>query len=341
MQPPNKRNACIALADGTLFSGQGFGFAGESVGEICFNTAMTGYQEIMTDPSYAGQIVLFTFPHIGIVGTTPEDSEAKAPASIGMITRWHPALPSNWRAESTLHDWLECNSLIGIGCVDTRALTRAIRKQGALHAAIEYRRSGKFELADLRRLTQRAKDFAGLKGADLSGDVTCRSSYEWKGSRWQWPHGHLPQPKAKFRVSVIDYGVKGNILRCLAHFGCQSRVFPARTPAEEVLRWKPDGIFLSNGPGDPAATGSHAVPLIRDLMAQSRIPIFGICLGHQLLALALGRTNFENESWASRSQSPREGHRDRKSRNHINESWFYGQRRHVAGECSRNSSVAV
>ncbi len=282
------KTACIVLADGTVFRGYGFGAETVTAGEICFNTAMTGYQEIMTDPSYAGQIVLFTFPHIGIVGATPEDNESTDPAALGMISRWYPSERSNWRAQSDLADWMEQNSLVGVGCVDSRALTRAIRRCGALHAAIEHRRTGRFEPADIERLTQRAREFGGLKGQDLASDVTCRDSFGWKGARWKWPSGYSPQTRSKFRVAVIDYGVKRNILRCLASVGCNPKVFPADSSAKEILAWRPDGLFLSNGPGDPAATAHHAVPVIRELMKSTSAPMFGICLGHQLLALALG-----------------------------------------------------
>ena len=280
--------ACIVLADGTAFRGHGFGIEAVVAGEICFNTAMTGYQEILTDPSYAGQIVLFTFPHIGIVGTTPEDNESTRPAALGMISRWHPSRRSNWRSCSDLETWMEGNSLVGVGCIDTRALTRAIRNSGALHAAVEHRRSGRFGPADISRLQQRAKEFGGLEGLDLTDAVTCDGSFEWQGAVWDWPNGYSTQPESKFRVAVIDYGVKRNILRCLASVGCRSRVFPATSGADEILEWQPDGIFLSNGPGDPAATGKHAIPVIRQLVDTADMPVFGICLGHQLLALALG-----------------------------------------------------
>ena len=286
--PQDDRTACIVLADGTVFRGQGFGVEAVVAGEVCFNTAMTGYQEILTDPSYASQIVLFTFPHIGIVGTTPEDNESSRPAALGMISRWHPSARSNWRSNSDLDAWMEKNSLVGVGCVDTRALTRAIRNSGALHAAVEHRRSGLFGAADISSLRQRAREFGGLEGLDLTNDVTCDDSFEWQGALWNWPDGYSPQPKTMFRVAVIDYGVKRNILRCLASVGCRSRVFPATANAAEILDWQPDGIFLSNGPGDPAATGEHALPVIRRLVEHTELPMFGICLGHQLLALALG-----------------------------------------------------
>ncbi len=285
---PKESTACIVLADGTCFLGSGFGAEATVTGEVCFNTSMTGYQEILTDPSYSGQIVLFTFPHIGIVGTTPDDNESAKPAALGMITRWHPSQPSNWRSKARISDWMQERSLVGVGCVDTRALTRAIRNSGALHAAIEHRKAGRFSATDTERLEARARGFEGLAGMELASTVTCDDAFEWKGSRWKWPDGYSDQSGKDYRVAVIDYGIKNNILRCLAAAGCQTRVFPATTPADQILASKPDGIFLSNGPGDPAATGRYAIPAIRDLMKRAEVPIFGICLGHQLLALALG-----------------------------------------------------
>ncbi len=280
--------ACIVLADGTVFPGQGFGSEGIATGEICFNTAMTGYQEIMTDPSYAGQIVMFTFPHIGNVGATADDNEAATPHALGMITREHPSQASNWRADSDLGDWMRRRLLVGIGRLDTRRLTRAIRESGALHGAIEYRQRGEFGPEDFHRLTGLAQNFRGLTGADLAGEVTCETGSDWTGSLWTWPDGHAVGPEAGPRVAVVDYGVKQNILRCLCSVGCRTRLFSATATADEILDWKPEGIFLSNGPGDPAATGRYAVGMIRELLERSDIPLFGICLGHQLLALALG-----------------------------------------------------
>ena len=285
---PAEATACLMLADGTPLWGMGFGAETTAAGEICFNTAMTGYQEILTDPSYAGQIVLFTFPHIGIVGATPEDNEAARPAALGMICRWHPTQHSNWRALQDLPAWMEANSLIGIGDIDTRAVTRAIRRSGALHAAVQYRSEGHFSDADLERLGSLARGFGGLAGMDLATEVTTAESFDWSGARWNWPGGYDRQSGIRHRVAVIDYGVKRNILRCLASTGCTSRVFPADASADDILEWEPDGVFLSNGPGDPAATGEYAIPVIRQLLACKDMPIFGICLGHQLLALALG-----------------------------------------------------
>ncbi len=277
--------ACIVLADGTVLYGQGFGATGEAVAELCFNTAMTGYQEIMTDPSYAGQAIVFTFPHVGNVGTNPEDDEAVQPFAEGMITRWLPTEPSNWRAVRPLHEWLLRHGRVGVGGIDTRRLTRLIRLQGAPHAAIAHDPAGRFDIEALRA---RAAAFPGLAGLDLARRVTCRQSYRWDETRWAWPEGYGRREGPGRRVVAIDYGAKRNILRCLASAGCEVTVLPATATAEEVLAHEPEGVFLSNGPGDPAATGEYAVPMIRHLLERTELPIFGICLGHQMLALALG-----------------------------------------------------
>ena len=276
--------ACLALADGTLFYGNGFGATGVTVAELCFNTAMTGYQEIMTDPSYAGQIVTFTFPHIGNTGVTDEDDETADPVAAGMVVKWDPTAPSNWRSTSTLSEWLARRGRIAIGGIDTRRLTRAIRMQGAPHAALEHNPEGVF---DTNALVKKAREFAGLEGLDLAKDVTCAQSYHWDEMRWAWPEGYSAQEKPRHKVVALDYGAKRNILRCLASAGCDVIVMPAHSTAEDVMAHNPDGIFLSNGPGDPAATGEYAVPMIRELLKKD-LPIFGICLGHQMLALALG-----------------------------------------------------
>ena len=277
--------ACLALADGTFFYGIGFGAPGIRVAELCFNTAMTGYQEIMTDPSYAGQVITFTFPHIGNVGVNPEDDETGDPVAEGMVVKWSPTTASNWRAAEELSDWLAKRGRVAIGGIDTRRLTRAIRQQGAPHVALAYDPNGHFDTADL---VEKARTFAGLEGVDLAKDVTCAQSYRWNELRWAWPEGYAPQKKPKHRVVALDYGAKRNILRCLASAGCDVTVLPATATAEEVLAHKPDGVFLSNGPGDPAATGAYAVPMIQQILDTTDLPIFGICLGHQMLALALG-----------------------------------------------------
>ncbi len=281
---PSKPTACIALADGTLFFGKGFGATGGTVAELVFNTAMTGYQEIMTDPSYAGQVVTFTFPHIGNTGTTPEDAETGTPVAAGMVVKWDPTEPSNWRATANLKSWMEANSRIGIGGIDTRRLTRAIRQQGAPHVALAHDPEGKFDIA---ALVAKARAWRGLVGLDLAKDVSCTQRYRWDEMRWAWPEGYTRRTGPGLRVVAIDYGAKRNILRCLASSGCEVTVLPASATAEDVLALNPEGVFLSNGPGDPAATGAYAVPMIQGVLAAD-LPVFGICLGHQMLALALG-----------------------------------------------------
>ncbi len=280
-----KPTACIVLADGTTFYGRGFGATGTIQAELCFNTAMTGYQEIMTDPSYAGQAVTFTFPHIGNTGVNEEDDEQASPVARAMVVKWDPSEPSNWRAQSNLSDWLLKRGRIGVGGIDTRRLTRAIRLQGAPHVAISHDPAGHF---DLLGLLEHARAFSGLEGLDLAKEVTCAQSYKWSEQRWAWPNGYSEAPAGGKRVVAIDYGAKRNILRCLASAGCDVTVLPATATAEDILALDPQGVFLSNGPGDPAATGEYAVPMIRHLLDKTNLPIFGICLGHQMLALALG-----------------------------------------------------
>ncbi|MFY9239853.1 MAG: glutamine-hydrolyzing carbamoyl-phosphate synthase small subunit [Roseovarius sp.] len=282
--PQTRPTACLALADGTVFYGHGFGATGQTVAELCFNTAMTGYQEIMTDPSYAGQIVTFTFPHIGNTGVNPEDDETAEPVASGMVVKWDPTDASNWRSTEELTDWLARRGRIAIGGIDTRRLTRAIRQQGAPHAALAHDPEGNFDTA---ALVAKARGFTGLEGLDLAREVTCAQSYRWDEMRWAWPEGYTRQENPQHKVVAIDYGAKRNILRCLASAGCDVTVLPATASTDEVLAHKPDGVFLSNGPGDPAATGAYAVPMIQGVLAKD-IPLFGICLGHQMLALALG-----------------------------------------------------
>ena len=276
---------CVVLADGQVLYGRGFGATGATAAELCFNTAMTGYQEIMTDPSYAGQIVTFTFPHVGNVGANPDDDEANDPVAAGMVVRWDPTAPASWRSVQTLADWMSGRRRIGVGGVDTRRLTRAIRQLGAPHAVIAHSPDGDF---DIPALVAQARAFPGLEGMDLAREVTCAQSYRWNEMRWAWPDGFAPRATLGRRVVAVDYGAKRNILRCLASAGCDVTVLPASATAEDVLAHDPEGVFLTNGPGDPAATGVYAVPMIREILDRSQVPVFGICLGHQMLALALG-----------------------------------------------------
>jgi carbamoyl-phosphate synthase small subunit len=280
----------LVLADGTLIAGQGLGATGSAVGEVCFNTAITGYQEILTDPSYAGQIITFTFPHIGNVGTNPEDTEtsnlAMRSGVRGCVLRAEVAQPSNYRAAENLDQWLKARGIIAITGVDTRALTARIREKGMPNGVIAHEPSGKFEID---RLKAEAAAWPGLVGMDLVPSVTAGQSYTWDETRWVWGKGYGRQEKPDLHVVAVDYGLKRNILRCLATAGCKVTVVPAKTSAEEILERKPDGVFLSNGPGDPAATGEYAVPEIKKLVA-SGLPVFGICLGHQMLGIAIGGT---------------------------------------------------
>ncbi|MBW0156509.1 glutamine-hydrolyzing carbamoyl-phosphate synthase small subunit [Sedimentimonas flavescens] len=283
-QSSEKPTALIALADGQLFYGKGFGAVGETVAELVFNTAMTGYQEIMTDPSYAGQVVTFTFPHVGNVGVNPEDDETTDPVAAGLVVKWDPTEPSNWRASENLVHWLAKRGRIGVGGIDTRRLTRAIRQQGAPHVALTHNPDGEF---DIEALVKKAREWKGLVGLDLAKEVTCAQSYRWDEMLWAWPDGYSKRSEPGLKVVAIDYGAKRNILRCLASAGCDVTVLPATATAEDVLALNPDGVFLSNGPGDPAATGTYAVPMIKGVLEKD-LPVFGICLGHQMLALALG-----------------------------------------------------
>jgi carbamoyl-phosphate synthase small subunit len=274
----------LVLADGTVFTGTGFGAVGEAVGEICFNTSMTGYQEILTDPSYAGQVICFTFPHIGNVGANPEDVESQTPACRGLIVRGDVTEPSNWRAVRHLDDWLRSHGLIGLAGIDTRRLTRRIRDLGAPNGCILHAPSGRLNL-DAARETAAA--WPGLEGMDLAIEVTGRQTRDWTETTWTLGTGYGTLTAPRHHVVAVDYGAKHNIMRELATAGCRVTVVPATATAAEIMAHRPDGVFLSNGPGDPAATGEYAVPVIRDLLAAGT-PLFGICLGHQLLALALG-----------------------------------------------------
>ncbi|MCO8018075.1 glutamine-hydrolyzing carbamoyl-phosphate synthase small subunit [Brevundimonas diminuta] len=285
----------LVLADGTVLSGIGVGATGSAIGEVVFNTAMTGYQEILTDPSYMSQILAFTFPHIGNVGVNLEDveqiGEAPERAARGVILRDVPTDPANWRATGGLDGWMKSRGVIGLAGVDTRALTQLIREKGAPHAVIAHDPDGKF---DLEALTAQARDWKGLVGLDLAKDASTTQAFEWTEGAWEWPTGYA-QPEAGDRsVVVIDYGVKRNILRALASTGVKITVVPASTTAEDILARNPDGVVLSNGPGDPAATGEYAVPEIKKLLDSGK-PLMGICLGHQMLAIALGARTLKME----------------------------------------------
>jgi len=285
---PTAATGALVLADGTVFLGEGLGHIGDAEAEVCFNTAMTGYQEILTDPSYAGQIVAFTFPHIGNVGTNVQDVETSSPAAAaaarGAVFRTMPTQPSNWRADQDLNAWLSERKVIGLAGLDTRALTKRIRERGMPNAVIAHAPDGKL---DLEALLERAKAWPGLEGLDLAKEVTCAQSYVVAERRWRWPQGVSAVTKPKFTVVVMDYGVKRNILRALGDIGAKTIVLPATASAEDALAHKPDGVLLSNGPGDPAATGVYAAPQIRKLV-ESGVPVMGVCLGHQMLGLALG-----------------------------------------------------
>ena len=293
-QKPEGATAVLVLGDGTVFWGQGIGATGSNVGEVCFNTSITGYQEVLTDPSYAGQIITFTFPHVGNVGTNVDDLESNIPAARGLIIRDDITDPSNYRSTQHLNTWLKANNLVGLAGLDTRRLTRHIRDKGAPNGVICHEPSGNFDIA---ALLAQAKAWPGLNGMDLAKDVTCTQTYNWTQTRWTEKlqgHGDLEKDgrKPDFHVVAIDYGAKRNILRCLADAGCKVTVVPATATSEDILRHKPDGVFLSNGPGDPAATGVYAVPVIKELIATGK-PIFGICLGHQLLSLAFGAKTYK------------------------------------------------
>jgi carbamoyl-phosphate synthase small subunit len=284
----SKATALLVLADGTVLEGFGLGATGHAVGEVCFNTAMTGYEEILTDPSYAGQIITFTFPHIGNVGTNEDDIEtvnlAAATGARGAILHSAITPPSNYRATRGLNDWLNARGIIGLAGIDTRALTALIRETGMPNAVIAHAPNGKFDLDALRK---EAREWPGLVGMDLVPMVTSAQRFSWDETQWVWGKGFGHQDKSEFQVVVIDYGIKRNILRLLAGTGCKVTVVPATTSAADIMALKPDGVFLSNGPGDPAATGEYAVPVIRTLI-ESGTPTFGICLGHQMLGIAVG-----------------------------------------------------
>ena len=281
---PSGATGVLVLASGEVIWGKGFGAEGQAVGEVCFNTAMTGYQEVMTDPSYAGQIINFTFPHIGNVGTNPEDVEALNPHALGAIVRQDVTDPSNFRSTQHFDAWMKANGRIGISGVDTRALTRLIRVAGAPNAVIAHSASGDF---DVPALLARARAWAGLEGMDLAKDVTTLQTYGWDQGLWKLGSGYAEPAKGRKKVVAIDYGIKHNILRNLVDVGCDVTIVSATATFEEIMAHAPDGLFLSNGPGDPAATGVYAVPVIKQWLGTKK-PLFGICLGHQMLGLAVG-----------------------------------------------------
>jgi len=287
--PSSDITSALVLADGTVFWGYGIGAEGTVVGEVCFNTSITGYQEILTDPSYAGQIITFTFPHIGNVGANASDSETKTPACRGLIVRDPITDPASYRSESHLNEWLKSVNLVGIAGIDTRRLTRYIRENGAPTGVIAHSADGKFDIPALHTM---ANEWPGLNGMDLAKQVTCDESFTWDSTRWNNETGFGTLDKPSAHVVAVDYGAKHNILRCLAETGARVTVVSATASFDEIMAHKPDGIFLSNGPGDPAATGEYALPVINALI-ETGIPIFGICLGHQLLALAFGGKTYK------------------------------------------------
>ncbi len=283
---PDKPTGVLVLADGSVTWGRGIGAEGSAVGEVCFNTAMTGYQEVMTDPSYAGQIINFTFPHIGNVGANVDDVEALNPHALGCVLREDITAPSNFRATQNFDAWLKSNGRIGIAGVDTRALTRRIRLKGAPNGVIAHDENGDF---DLDALLAQAKAWPGLEGMDLAKDVSARQSYKWADGLWSLGKGYARDEAAADapHVVAIDYGIKRNILRNLVAAGARLTVLPATATFDDIMAHQPDGLFLSNGPGDPAATGVYAVPMIRQWL-ETKKPLFGICLGHQMLGIAVG-----------------------------------------------------
>ncbi|MGA9865057.1 MAG: glutamine-hydrolyzing carbamoyl-phosphate synthase small subunit [Acetobacteraceae bacterium] len=291
-ETPSGATAALVLAHGAVFWGRGIGAHSADPapgGEVCFNTGMTGYQETLTDPSYAGQIITFTFPHIGNVGANPEDVEAGTIAARGLVVKQDVTEPSNWRAAQHLDAWLRAQGVVGLAGVDTRALTVRVRDGGAPNGVLAFPADGRFDLTELRA---RAAAWPGLEGMDLAREVSCRQTYEWDETLWAWPAGSGRQAAPRHHVVAVDYGAKRNILRCLASAGCRVTVVPATATVEDIMRHRPDGVFLSNGPGDPAATAEYAVGPIQAVL-EAGIPLFGICLGHQLLALALGARTYK------------------------------------------------
>ncbi|MFA7601537.1 MAG: glutamine-hydrolyzing carbamoyl-phosphate synthase small subunit [Novosphingobium sp.] len=286
-ESPKGATGVLVLADGHVAWGRGFGATGQAVGELCYNTAMTGYQEVMTDPSYAAQVVTFTFPHIGNVGVNDEDLESQVEGAVGCVVREDVTAPSNFRARGGFAEWMEAKGKIGLAGVDTRALTRRIRQSGAPNVVIAHDPDGNFDIPELVR---RARDWPGLEGMDLARVVSRQQQEGWEGGVWALGRGYARSPRdARPHVVAVDFGAKDNIFRNLVKAGARVTVVPAQTPLADILALQPDGVFLSNGPGDPAATGAYAVPMIQGLLERD-MPLFGICLGHQMLAIAAGAT---------------------------------------------------
>ena len=289
-QKPKKATGILVLEDGSIYWGKGFGKIGTSTGELVFNTAISGYQEIISDPSYASQIITFTFPHIGNVGVNPDDTESLKPFAVGCITRMDISEPSNWRSVDKFQNWLEINNLTGISCIDPRQVTTHLRDNGAQNATISFNPDGEFNLGNLLSESQK---WPGILDNDLAKEVTCKKAYRWSNKSWsRINNSEEKKYSSKINILVIDYGVKNSILRSLVDLKCNVIVVPANSTFKEILNYNPDGILLSNGPGDPQATGKYAIPIVKQLL-ETNLPIFGICLGHQILALALGAKTFK------------------------------------------------
>ncbi len=280
----NSRSAILVLENKSIFKGIGLGYQGEATGEVCFNTSLTGYQEIISDPSYAGQIINFTFPHIGNVGTNNEDIESDKIWTRGVIFNSEITSPSNYRSLQNLDNWLKKNKIVGITGLDTRGLTNFIRDKGAPKGTIAHNKNGKFNIS---KLIKKSINWPGLKGMDLAKQVTTPKTYTWKGLKtWKKIRGFEKNKKKKFKIVAIDFGIKKNILRYFSNYDCEVKVVSCKKKSDEIFKLKPHGVFLSNGPGDPAATGKYAINVVKNLI-QGSLPLFGICLGHQILALAL------------------------------------------------------
>ncbi len=306
--PPVWATAALALADGTIFYGKGAGATGTAIGELCFNTAMTGHQEILADPSYAAQIVCFTFPHVGNTGATSEDEEAASAAAkqaaVGMVSRAEITPPANWRAEQSFTEWLAARGIVAITGVDTRAITRRIRETGMPLAAVQHARAGGLDLDALKSAAAAAPS---MEGAELAGKVTRSQVEPWDQAGWDWPQGYEVGPEGGPLVAVLDYGVKANILRRLVSSGARVTVLPAKASTEDVLALKPAGVVVSNGPGDPAATGAYALDTLRGVI-DAGVPILGICLGHQMLALAVGAKTLKMDQGHHGANHPVKNH---------------------------------